>query len=507
MLGLLLGLAVFWRHGWAFVLDGALEGYHWDDYLEAGWMIVHRIDLGYPTFRQPLYGSLVGHVGEWMGSYANAGILLSSGAAVMLLLGAAAGGRALGGPWAGGIAAFLVPTVQVTLSAPRWSNLYAVLAGTSGLSLGLAALVARWPHPLTALLAGILGGVAWGVDSRGLAMVPAAALLVGLGALRSQSKLRGLLLLACFLLPLKLGPLSQDRLQIPGVGRPQPVQQLRFQRRVFLRWATMGHADQRMHLACRGQDEQALPSPATLRSDCAQAMAEFNFGTSIPRQLPLPVGWTLMGAGLCLLPRRRRGLADSLPPLLLLGGGLAPLIAFSWWIPYPDRYLVQFAVPLCLLAPVGSARLLSWVGPKRAQPWVMALGMSALGAFAWIADPTQRLKPTTEEESPWEKLRAEVGDAVATRMDPDDGLLDCANLHTGSRWLPRVTSQPPMMALDDRRCIAWIQDPPRSGTAWLLLSSRQPLRNADGSPFQTLPEGWVLDWEKGDVRLLRFEAP
>ena len=61
-LGLSVGLFVAWRRGWAFVLDGAVEGYHWDDYLGAAWMVVHQTDVGYPPFRQPLHGG----PGRWL---------------------------------------------------------------------------------------------------------------------------------------------------------------------------------------------------------------------------------------------------------------------------------------------------------------------------------------------------------------------------------------------------------------------------------------------------------
>ena len=56
--------------------------------------------------------------------------------------------RILAGPWAGGVAALLVPTAQVALTAGRWGNLYTALAGASLLTLGLAfAADPATPHP------------------------------------------------------------------------------------------------------------------------------------------------------------------------------------------------------------------------------------------------------------------------------------------------------------------------------------------------------------------------
>ena len=220
--GVAVGLVLYWWLGFAFVLDGTVEGYHWADYFENAWMIVNRVDLGYASFRYPLHAALVGHLGEALDSYANAAILVSSVGAFAMVLGNGLLGRVLAGPWAGGVAALLVPTAQVALTAGRWGNLYTALAGASLLTLGLAAVVARRPRWGLAALAGLVGSVAWGLDPRGLAMVPAAAAASSMapaGSGRAARRLRQGGLLAAFLLPLTLGPISREAMAAHR-GRP-----------------------------------------------------------------------------------------------------------------------------------------------------------------------------------------------------------------------------------------------------------------------------------------------
>ena len=501
--GVALGLAIAWWWGWAFVFDGAAEGYHWDDYLGAAWMVVHRIDVGYPPFRQPLHGALVGHLGELWGSYTNAGILWSSVGVTMMVVAAGLAGRALAGAAAGGAAAALVPMARITLTAPRWSNLYPLLAGTSSLSLAFAAAAARWPSVPLALAAGTFGGIAWGIDARGLAFAPAAGLLVLAGAVRAKGWGRRAALVASFLGPLAIGPATTDALWLDPITRPEPVEQLRYQRKVFLRWAINGHRDTGMPVACRDEDPRALPSLSDFQSDCAREMAAFNFGRALPDHLPVPLGWGLVGAALCLLPRERWRLGQSAETAAYFGVGLAPLLALCWWMPYPERYLVQLSVAFSLLAPVGLARALGLVarGPRGAV--VQALAMTALVAAAWQADPTRRHMRTDVQASPHEQLRERVAAGARARMGPGEPLLDCADMRTPLRWLPHARPTPPMLELDDERCAAWVADPQTIGPAWLLLRDHGPPKGDDGQPLRPREAGWTAVWRLQDVRLYR----
>lgn len=504
LLGLAVGAYLLWRWGWAFVLDGQVEGYHWADYLENAWMVVHRVDLGYAPYRYPLHGGLVGLLGEALGSYANAAILVSSVGALGLVAGAGLVGRALGGPAAGGLAAAWLPTVQVTLTSPRWGNLYTALAGASGLALGLGAAVARWPHPALAVAAGVAGGVAWGIDPRGLALVPAAGAFVLLGAARLPGWRKRAVLVLAFVLPLCIGPVSKRALWLETRAPPGAVQQLQFQRKVFLRWATRGHLDTGMPAACHDEDPRALPSLAAVQTDCAVEMARFNWGRAIPRQLPAPALLVALLSVGCLAPRRgepRTAVAEGAALLVL---GVGPLAAFSLWMPFPDRYLLQFAVPLCAVAPVGLVRV-AGAAPRLVAPGLAAMAAALTFGLAWQADPTTRFSRTTTRQSPEVLLHNAAAGAVGERLGDGRSFLDCADLHLPARWLPRLLADPPMMELDDARCLTWLASP--AVDRFVLLRERVPMHESDGKQVN-LDEhtvGWVEVWRKEDLRLLRGE--
>ena len=505
--GVAVGLGLYWWLGFAFVLDGTVEGYHWADYFENAWMIVNRVDLGYASFRYPLHAALVGHLGEALDSYANAAILVSSVGAFAMVLGNGLLGRVLAGPWAGGVAALLVPTAQVALTAGRWGNLYTALAGASLLTLGLAAVVARRPRWGLAALAGLVGGVAWGLDPRGLAMVPAAAALVLHGASRIEPgaarRLRQGGLLAAFLLPLTLGPISREALWLPTRGKPTLEHQIQTQRAVFLRWASNGHHDTAMPAACRDEDPTVPLHPGLLWTPCAQEMLKFNLTRAIPSHTPVPAPLLWVGLPLCLVPRRERVRDDLAQAAAALGLGAAALVGLLLWMPFPDRYLLQFAPLFALIPAVGLARATHRLSPKALAPYTVPVVMVGLAAAAWTLDTTERRKPTTTRASPEVRRNDQVAAALAARLEPGEAVLDCADLHTPARWLPRLTSTPPMWRLDDDYCLRWLRDPQGEGRAWVILDRDRTLQASAGGEIQTaeLLEPWELSHTVQDISL------
>ena len=508
-LGVAAGLVLYWWAGHAFVLDGDVSGYHWSDYLENAYMVVHGIDLGYARFRHPLHGALVGHLGEALWSYANAALLVSSVGAAALVVGSGLLGRVLAGPWAGGVAAFLVPTARVALTAGRWGNLYTALAGASLLTLALGAVTARRPRVGLALLAGLAGGLAWGLDARGLAMVPAAGALVVLGALRVPTgpwrRARQGALLAAFVLPLALGPVSKEALRVPGAGQPTLAMQIEVQRKVFLRWATTGHFDTPMPAACAGEDPTAPLHPRLLATDCAREMLRFNLSRPIPDHTLVPVVLLWLGLPLCLVPRRGEGLRDVADSAAALGLGAASLVALVLWMPFPDRYLLQFAPLFGLVPVVGVSRLVQRLFPARLAPWAAAAAALGVAGAAWQLDPTDRGAPTNVDNSREVQLIRQLTAQVSAVWQQGDTLLDCADLHTPARWLPYRTSTPPMMRLDDAFCLRWLAAPQGETRAWLILDETLPPRPPAGQDVDlpALLEAWTPVWTRRTVTLYR----
>ena len=92
--------------------------------------------------------------------------------------------------------------------------------------------------------------------------------------------------------------------------------------------------------------------------------------------------WALAGAALCLLPRERWRLGQSAETAIFFGVGLAPLLLLCWWMPYPERYLVQLSAALSLIVPVGLARALGlWARGGRGEV-AQALAMGAVICLA-----------------------------------------------------------------------------------------------------------------------------
>ncbi|MDP2312776.1 MAG: hypothetical protein Q8P41_07710, partial [Pseudomonadota bacterium] len=184
-LGIAAGLAITVHLGRAYLLDHKLEGYRWPDYVYTAWMVHAGRPEHYDSFRNPLHGALVSGLGEAIGSYADAAVIVSSVAVTAMIVGAALGARALANPLAGGLAAVTLPMCLPVADAARWANLYPLLGGTTSLAVGLAAVAARWPHPVTAALAGSGMALAWGTDARALPFLGVVVPLVLLGAWRA----------------------------------------------------------------------------------------------------------------------------------------------------------------------------------------------------------------------------------------------------------------------------------------------------------------------------------
>lgn len=500
VIGVLVGWWLLWRFGHSFVLDGAVEGYGWEDYLENAWMITHRENLGFANFRRPLHGAMLGALGERLGSYPNAGIVISSLSAGGLVLAAGLLARALGGPWAGGAAAAAVVSTRVTLTAGRWANSYTLLAAGSGLSLGLAACVARWPRLWLVALTGIISGIAWGVDSRGLAMLPGAGGLVLLGAWRTGQWWKRVVFPLVFAAGLGVGPWSVQAFWLEDVYRPGPVEQLRFQRQVSLRWARSSH-DAALMDACAEEAPDVLPSLQAIQRPCAQQMWRYNTDTKLPEHVPWPVG--LVAASLLgvLIPARRR--EAWLDGVVAFGGGMASLVAFALWFPYPDRYIIQFCVPLAALLPVAVHRIANHA-PQRMRLGGLAAGAVAALLCAWLLDPTGRHQPTKVQVRPYDLMRTRVAQQVGSSMRDGDAFLDCANLHTATRWLPTVHAPGlPMAKMDADRCIAWLQGPTGGERHLVLVRPQEVLTATDQTEVSvaSFHSQWQQLWEISGVAL------
>ncbi|MAE29972.1 MAG: hypothetical protein CMJ87_13475 [Planctomycetes bacterium] len=478
-LGIVAGCVLMWLWGQAFVSEGYPSGNGWFDGLITGWEMLHGGFTQADDWRRHLHPLVLAWWGERIG-YSTAGIYLSSIAAYMLVVGAALGGRALAGPWAGALAALSLPTVRIIAEAVRWVTFSPPLAGATALAVGCGCCLARWPRLGWAAATGLATALAWALDTRGVAVLPIVLVLLAIGMTRPQPTWRRIVLplvLAAGLLP---APISHHRID----GKIVPLeQQFERQRDVARRWIDLSRNGDMLH-ACRKFDP---PASIPLLGECSRSILTYNLNKEFRRAAPFPLWITLCCLLLALLPGRS-GWRGSLAAAVALGGAATLLAYQGLRIPTPPRYVLHLAGPLAMVVPVGLIRLARTALPRKVGPWAAA-AIAAAGAvyLVFVGNPAQIYRSTTQLNAEGQVLRDSV-DAVRARLGPADRLMDCTELRVSTALLPRVVLPPPPMLrhLDEERCQAWMESPePGEGESWLLTDGRT-------DPVSAGMDGWEL---------------
>lgn len=483
--GVLIGWGLLWWLGSAMVLSDDFHGYGWPGYVINAWSAFHGIDAGYDAFRQPMHGWLLGALGEQLGSYPHAAVIVSSLSVGAMVLAAGLIAGQLGGPWAGGLAAASLAMVAQSAAAARAANHYPLQSGLAGMAVALALISARregrggWG---AAALAGLLAGMAVAVDSR-MAFYAAIA-----GAMLVVSARPGRVL--SFAALAWIGPRLGDALVLPEQPMMPTAHVMALQRPVLLRWARDSR-DPAMVEACASADPSALPSLAGLQTPCAQAMWNYNVSEMFPSHFLFGVPITVAAVAVALLGwALSRSWRDGLLGGLWLGGTAAVLVVQALWVPLPDRYLVPWAVPLATAVPIAIGRL-----PGR---WTVALAALAAGGWAWQADLTERHRRLAHQLNRVYALRQEARWIVADHIG-EDSFLDCSGLFISVSLLPRITSPlPPQFKNNPARCARWIASPP--ARAWVAVD-----RATGGHQEALQAAGWSLSYR--DASLALWQAP
>jgi hypothetical protein len=160
------------------VLDERVTGYQWADYMNNCWLVANRVQERYDPWRGIVHAGLCGELGESLGSYPNGAILLASICVFSMIFAAGLCARALGGSWAGMLAAVSLSMVPTVSEAVRWGNSTPVIAAGTALAIAFGACAVRWPHWGWALATGLAACLGWATDKRGLLVVPGALFLV-----------------------------------------------------------------------------------------------------------------------------------------------------------------------------------------------------------------------------------------------------------------------------------------------------------------------------------------
>lgn len=465
LVGVACGWFLLWLYGGAFVGRSCPVGQGWFDSMITGWEILHGGFTGADDWRRHLHPLMLAGFGERVG-YVTAGVFLASAGTYALVVGAALGGRALAGSWAGGLAALAIPLVRVTAESSHWVTLYPPLAGVTGLALGLGCVYARWPRWWWAAATGLTAALAWSLDTRGLVVMPAILVLLGVGLSRRGSwRGRGvaLALFVVGLAPTWICARFVDADVVPF------ERQLEMQRDVAHRWI-WGTGDGALQTACR---DFTPPDPIPLLGECSKALLAHNLDHHYRSGMPFPLWLTLVAALLALMPGRQ-GWRGSVSTAAVFVGVGAAFVGQGLLIPAPARYVLQFAVPVALAVPVGLARLGTTVLPARfGYLWGAAVAVAGAVYLLFIGNPVQGISTTTERDRTYELLQDGI-DAIRAEVGPDDSLMDCSGTHLAVALLPDVLHDGPAMMrhVDPQRCQAWLESPESTGggDAWILTT-------------------------------------
>ncbi len=453
-------------------------------------------DIGYPLFRRPWYGWLLGALGEGMG-YLEAAQFIGRCSAVLIVLSAGLGAWALAGPLAGSVAALVGAWMPLVREGGLWVNHYPLLGAACGLALAAGAAGSRWPRAHWVFLAGLSGGAAAAIDVRGEAVLLCVVLLVMLSALWDrQWRVMGIngliLIMGAALVPAHASWLD-TAFEVPEI---EFEEQVRVQRRGVLGQIQGGtFQDPVLENSCVGIEAGEMDLKG-LRAPCAGALR-----TNALRRLEAggttPPGGVLALVVLALLPvgSGRRERARSFGAAGIVFG--LPLVAL-WvgmgWVTYFPRYVLPFAAVIAMLVPVALYRVLAvWGRGTRLVGPAGALCALACAVLAWPGLP-QPLAAAKTEGAGADRAAGHFAGWVSTHLGEGDFMVDCAGLAVDSLLLPQQIDYlrfPP----GDVACTAHIRNPmTRRGTTYLVTMHRdlpEHLVEDAHSPQAIAGYGWV----------------
>lgn len=427
-------------------------------------------EIGYPLFRRPWYGWLVGALGEGMG-YFEAAQLIGTLSAVVIVLAAGLGAWALGGPLVAPVAAVIAAWMPLVREGGLWVNHYPLLGAACGLALAAGAAASRWPRLGWVVSAGLAGGVAAAIDVRGEAVLPAVAVLVGIGLPWAKDWSKTGILTLGFLIGAAAVPAHwawlDSAFQIPAL---EFEAQVKVQRAGVLGQIQGGtFQDPTLEAACAGlvagpMDISGLQGPCAqgLRGNALRRLSETGM-------LPDPA---LLWLGLLVLipvgRRTGRRLRTTVCAGIVFGLPVAALWVGMGWVTYFPRYVLPFAAVIAMALPVGAYRLLragsltpSWMGG--------VAGAGALGAalLVWPGGP-KPLAASSVDGAGADRAAGHFAAWVRESLQPEDFLVDCAGLAVDSLLLP---GRPPYVRFPpgDPACADHIAKPvERVGQTYLI---------------------------------------
>ena len=452
---IILSTICLWWRGEAWVLDGEGQGYRWPDYIYNAWMIDLQESRLFDPFRNPLHGFCVAKLGNIIGSYNNAAIIISSLSIWVVMLSGAQTVRMWVGDIAGGCTALLIAMSLPVADASQWANLYPMLAG--GISMCLWASSRLWVYQRGIVLAGLIGGFAWAIDPRALPFVLLIACSIFWNGIQQRAFVP--LLFSFFLLG--TGYSLHDGFGMASNHHLDTGAYLRAQKEVVV--ARMNaHNNPILTQKCQQVDTEIVFTVELLNTPCGQEMLQENLDVGIPRQITLPLPIVAIFSGLFLLPGKL-----WMGRLLMLGcvWGTA-LISFAT-MAIEERYMLLNTGPMMTIAVLGVLWVISSVSPFRKLTSLCSVGLVLWGLSLDAQRQELGAMPGTRT-SPNNRIWNESARFVKRKLPEDARFIDCSAQSVNLSLLPQHTidGTPPalfkhmMTSGVAEYCIRWLKTPP-----------------------------------------------
>ncbi len=498
----------------AFQPHASPSGADWWEYRLCAHVLQHpEYAHYYPPWRPTVYPYLLGLLGEPLG-YPWAAELLASGSAVLMLLGAALAARALAGPWAGAVAALGVALLPTLSPGSHWTNPYPLMGALVALGIAAALAAQRWPRWPWVATAGLITGLGWAADNRGIMLAPLTLALVALGpvgSLRSTWKTRAALLL------LALATMAPGK----ALERAVAVKQAAGMFDNAAAAVDPGKVVPPMNL---GEPPKGAtpkpPPPPTPGSDQPAWRRVLDQGSAAlagrriqghmieQRSLPpLTLCWLPL---LALLPGRR-GWRGSLAALVVLGFTLVQVLVPAWLTDFGARYAYFFLAPVVVLVTAAPFRLVDSVA-GRLPRWLQRAG-AGLAALALVLVLWGRRPPQDFLFFPEDRAIQQLDVFFADQLAPGDRWMECGVLGAETHWYPRLMHDGDLnpYGADWELCRAYVAEPPAPGERrWLVSVANltQATPEAPGLPFSSsIPDPAGLSWQERHRFRLGPETP
>ena len=508
LVGIAIGCYWLWRLGSAWVLDGQYDGYDWPGYTQNAWMVGQGHVGATQGLRGLLHPYLMGHLGEWLGNYANAGVVIASASMTFFIASIGLCVRTFGGPWLGGATAIVVGGLSGVAQASRWSNSYALLGGCSALGIALACVNMRQARWSISACSGIAVGLAYATDLRGVLFLPL-ALCAPLIAKGPWMRRLGCVLLVwgCF----QIGPNFRSWIGAPPAVSSQ--ERILIQQPVVKRWLQQAQ-DPELDKACRRANPNTFWTAEFLKTDCAQELVRHNISHRLLTYFPFGLASTWYLACFVFFPGRD-GWRGFFRGALFAIGAVGPVLVMSALTPFANRYIIQMLLPIACAVPIACAQISRTLVPRRLTGWAYFAIAFVLLKFGWEKDASDRYRPVAQ--NPYDHFNRIVK-AVESRIGVDDLYMDCSNHFVNIAMLPKQTHKGmPILNADNEgiRCMQWIfskEEAPVGSQVWFSTASDKEIRIRQGSdpndrqsltPIVKGSELWELVWEEAPFQLWR----